>query len=423
MRWWRLGTEALAAVLVSLAVLAVVAYAYRGDLRWLWAPPSENPPVARAHRPAPPPAPPASPAVRAAGPPPARVLSIEGLSIERYKGPLALDPHVESTLDVLDSGLMDAVKDLKDRSALFPTAGDVVTFVPVSARDCSFTEAFSATLDGGRVRVLLPFEPLVLKWWPARDVMSAGLAAGILLKEVPTFSAAPAWFRYGMSLYLSGFGDEYSKRAVLDSDRPPIRMIQPLGDATDTAWADGYWAIKALVSSRGDAAAKDWIEAMRAGFAWKEALRRATGESYESFESAYKTWATAYLSDQCANRRVLMSAVALLRQQKENEALPVLRKFVEDHPLDFYAGNARYFLNYARFRLGRYDRGIDGFTDLLVNAPYTTSWQGKAQYFLGRCYQLSGYGPLAVKHFELAALSPNDDLLVKLAKKRLKEIQ
>ncbi len=423
MRWWRLGTEALAAVLVSLALLAAVAYAHRGDLRWLWAPQAETAPVPRRQRPVPPPAPPAPPPVRTVAAPPVRILSIEGLSIEPYKGPLALDPTVEKTLGVLDSNLMDAVKDLKDRSALFPTADDVVTFVPVSARDCSFTEAFSATLDGGRVRVLLPFEPVVLKWWPARDVMSAGLTSGILLKEVPTFSDAPAWFRYGMSLYLSGFGNAYSKRAVLDSDGPPIRMIHPLSDATDTAWVDGYWAIKALVSSRGDAAAKDWIEAMRAGFGWKDALRRTTGESYGAFEAAYRTWATAYLSDQCANRQVLMNAVALLRQQKENEALPVLKKFVEDHPLDFYAGNARYFLNYARFRLGLYDRGIDGFTDLLVNAPYTTSWQGKAQYFLGRCYQLSGYGPLAVKHFELAALSPNDDLLVKLAKRRLKEIQ
>jgi len=423
MRWWRYGTEILGAVLLSLAALAVVVYIHRNDLKWLWAPAAETAPAIR-QAPAPPPPPePADKAVRPVAPPPPRVLSIEGLSIKPYTGELALDPNVEKTLGVLDANLMDAVKDLKDRSALFPTSQDVITFVPVSARDCSFTEAFSASLENGKVRVMLPIEPLALRWWSARNVMSAALAAGILLKEVPEYSNAPVWFRYGAALYLSGFGEVYSRRTVLDSDRPPLQLVRPLNDAVDMAWVDGYWAVRALAANRGDGAVKDWIEGMRSGLGWKAALQQSTGESFEAFESRYRTWASAYIGDRCANRKVLMDAVALLRQQKEGEALPILKEFVENHPLDFYAGNARYYLNYARFRLGMYNRAIDGFTDLLVNAPYTTSWQGKAQYFQGRCYQLSGYSPLALNHFLLASLSPNDDLLTKLANKRLKEIQ
>ena len=42
---------------------------------------------------------------------------------------------------------------------------------------------------------------------------------------------------------------------------------------------------------------------------------------------------------------------------------------------------------------------------------------------MGRCYQLSGYGPLAQHEFELSLLAPGDPLLVKLSKQRLSEIR
>ena len=110
----------------------------------------------------------------------------------------------------------------------------------------------------------------------------------------------------------------------------------------------------------------------------------------------YRTWTTAYLRDRCANRQDLLDAVALLRLQKEAQTIPVLEAFVKNRPLDLYAGNAQYFLNYARFREGDYREAINGYGPL-VNASGSTSWQGKAHYFLGRSYQLSGVLALAIK--------------------------
>jgi TolA-binding protein len=118
-----------------------------------------------------------------------------------------------------------------------------------------------------------------------------------------------------------------------------------------------------------------------------------------------------------------LDAVALLRLQKESQAMPVLEALVRNRPLDVYAGDAKYFLNYARFREGDYEEAINGFTDLLVNAPGSTTWQGKAHYFLGRSYQLSGYWPLAIREFMLASLEPDSATLRKLARQRLAEVE
>jgi hypothetical protein len=70
-----------------------------------------------------------------------------------------------------------------------------------------------------------------------------------------------------------------------------------------------------------------------------------------------------------------------------------------------------------------YREAVLGFTDLLVNRPASTHLQGKAHYFLGRAYQLDGYGPLALAEYRLAALSPDSELLRKAAAQRRKELE
>ena len=424
MRLWRLAALVLGGVLLCLAALGAFVAWNRRDLVWLAAPPPPAVrPAPRVPAPPPEPAPVPVPAPAPVPPPKPRVLSLDGLTVQPYDGELRLDPNVMKVTGVMDQSLVGAVKDLKDAAGLFPTADDKITFVLVSQKDAAFRQAFQASAVPGGARVELALEPMVLGWWAPRQVLAAGLAAGILVQEVPSFAQGPTWMRYGMALYLSGFGDLYARRAFVNSDLPPLQLVHPLDEAGDDAWVDGWLALRAFTATKGDASVDSWVSAMHAGESWDRALARTSGENAQAFDSRYQTWSNAYLAGLSANRQALLDAVALLRRQQEQEALPLLEHFVKEYPLDLYAGNARYFLNYARYRLGRYDRAIDGFTDLLTNFAATTCFQGKAHYFLGRCYELSGYGPLAEQQFQIAELDARNALLLKLCKRRLAEIR
>jgi tetratricopeptide (TPR) repeat protein len=419
---WRLTAIALATILLCSVCVGLAIYLHRQDLRWLVATQPPPPPSAPRLKPPPPPPEPEI-AAEAPAPPAVRHLSWKGLKVGDYTGARRLNPDIQQALGRLDQDLLDAIKDLKDLSGLFPTATDHITIVPMDRQDCGFDEAFRVTLSGGQARVELPIEPLVLGWWRPRQVLSAALAAGILIQEVPSYAQAPPWVRYGIALQLSGFGELYARRSLLDTDKSPLQMARPLGDSAELAWVDGYWAAKAFVAAKGDDALRNWIEAMRSSMPWDRALLQAGGESPQDYNERYQAWIKAHLRDLCVSRDAFREAVALLRQQREKEAVVLLEAFVKDRPLDLYNGNARYYLNYARYRLGYYDRAIEGFTDLLVNFTTSTSWQAKAHYFMGRSYQLSGYGPLAQHEYELSLLAPDDPLLVKLAHQRLSEIK
>lgn len=369
------------------------------------------------------PPPPAPALEKPARAPRSKVLSWDGLSVRPCTSEIRLDPMVRPLLGRLDQTLLDAVKDLKDASGLYPVADDRAAFLPISRKEASFKEPYAVRQERDGVLVELPLEPIVLGWWPARTVVASALAEAVLMEAAPRYAEAPSWLRHGMALHLSRFGETYAERAILDSSLPPPQMVRALDEAADLSWADGYWAVRALAARSGDDAVKRWAQEMFEGRPWAEALKEAAGETTVDFEGRYRTWAGAYLRDLCANRQELTDAVALLRLQRESEALPGLESFVQNRPLDLYAGNARYYLNYARFRDGNYRDATNGFTDLLVNAPATTSMQGKAHYFLGRCYQLSGYRPLAVKEYMLASLDPDSALLQRLAKEHLAEVQ
>ena len=420
-RKWRYSTEVLGALAVSLVALATVLYWQRGELRWLLAPPSE----AAAGKPRKPAGPPAAaqPTGTAPRSPEPRILSLGGLKVEKYSGEQSQNPDLHKSLEGLEASSTNSVKDLKDACGLYPVATDRVILVPRPKGECLFSEAFQITLQDGGARLEVPVEPLALGWWDSRELLAAGLAASILLQETPRFTEAPSWLRYGLALHLSGFGKTYSQRVLLESEKPPLQLVRPLGETGDLAWVDGYWAFKALSARKGNEAVLAWIEGMRSGKSWEEALQSAASESSQSFDEQYRTWAVAYLKDATANRQTYLDAVGLLRHQKDQQAVPILEEFVSGHPLDLYAGNARYFLNYARYRLGEYEAAIDGFTDLLVNAPSTTCFQGKAHYFMGRSHQLAGYTPVAAGEYLTVLLEPDNPLLVKLAQQRLKEIQ
>ena len=410
-----LATAALCAAMVALILFA---------LRWNPRPvvpsvPTRTPPLI-APETAPPSTSSAAP-LSPVRPPRPKVVSWEGLKVGPCTSDLRFDLMAKRTLDHLDQDLLDAVKDLKDASGLFPVADDTVVIVPVSRSEAPFREAYSVSAPPVRVEVAL--EPLVLGWWPAREALASALAEAILLQEAPRYAESPAWLRHGIALYLSRFGSRYADRTLLESPLAPSQLVRPLAEAGDLAWIDGYWAVQSLSARLGDDAVKRWVQGMFEGRTWSDALRDAGGETPQEFEENYRGRTTAFLRDRCASRQELLDAVALLRLQKEAEAIPVLEALVRNRPLDVYAGNAKYFLNYARFREGDYREAINGFTDLLVNDPASTTWQGKAHYFLGRSYQLSGYWPLAVREFMIASLDPDSATLRKLARQKLAEVE
>lgn len=421
MRKRRMTVLILGSIIASFGTLALFVYLQWGNLKWLGTP--TVPPgssghhrvVSEVHAPlrvVPP---------KKISPPPRRILSTDGLKVMKYAGSNGLDKRIWETTNGLDQDLLDAVKDLKDAVGLYPSASDRMVVVPLPRSKCAFREPFEVIPFGEGFRVKLPVEPIALGMWKARESLSAALAVSILEREVPSLREAPSWLIHGIAMDFSELGHTWELRTVLESDEPPRLLIRQLKYAGDLAWVDGYWALRAFSERKGEQALFDWIEAMRTGLSWRDALTKSSGETPEEFEAEYEKWATEHLDQKCANRRFLLDQVAKLRLREEKDVVPVLSKFVEEHPLDWYAGNARYFLNYARFRLGMYDRAIEGFSDLLLNDAESTTWQGKAHYFMGRAYQLSGYAPLAEEQFRTALLSDNP-LLVKLAKRRLKEV-
>ncbi len=411
---------AFAAAGAAVAALLLWMVLMGGDLRWLLAPeiPEVRPRAVRPRVAAP------APALSVPVPvePAARVLSVEGLKVDPCQGDVCLEPEVAPVAARLEEDLLDAVKDLKDGAGLFPAAGNRVVFLPKSFRDCSFREPFAVRRGGGFSSVDLPVEPLVLRWWPARQVMAAALAWALLDQEIPAYGEAPLWFRAGAALHLSDFGEACTRRALLESDAPSL-LVRPLADSGEGAWVAGVWALRALEARRGREALRSWLSALRSGSSFWGGLSETCGESPETFESEYRRWAEAYVREITANRAEVVEAVALLRRGKDAEAAGRLEAFLGERPLDLYAGDAAYYLNYARVRRGEYRAAINGFTDLLVNAAGTTSLQGKAHYFMGRAYHFGGHAPLARAEYALAALSPDSDLLRKLAAERLKELE
>lgn len=369
---------------------------------------------------APVPAPANAPAVMTAAP---RILSWEGISVRPYRGKYRGDYPAQRAAAGLERDLADAIKDLKDGAGLYPTAADRIAFEPRDTSECAFKGPYG--IEGpreGPLLVAVPIEPLMLNWYPPRRVLAAALAEAVLTREAPGFATAPPWLRHGMALHLSKLGEFVERRQVLEDQDSPILQIGPLAESGASSWVNGYWAFRSLVGRRGDAAVTGLADALRFHPDWREALR-GSGEPPEGFESAYRAWAAAHARHLAANREEFLDMVGLLRREREGEALPRLEAFVRENPLDLYAGDARYFHAYALYRTGEYDKALREFTDLLNNAPYSTSLQGKAHFFLGRCYQVLNYPPLAQEQYTIARTDPGSALLGQLASGRLQEVQ
>jgi TolA-binding protein len=225
-----------------------------------------------------------------------------------------------------------------------------------------------------------------------------------------------------MALYLSRFGEFVERRALLEEEGPVLRKVRSLAESGDDAWVMGYWAFRSQAGRRGEASVTALADALRFAPDWSQALRSA-GEEPAAFESAARSWATAHLRGLCANREEFLDMVGLLRREEEGLALRRLDAFVRERPLDIYAGDARYFHAYALYRTGEYDRAIRAFTDLLHNAPYSTTKQGKAHFFMGRCYQVLRYAPLAQEQYQLSRMDPGSPLLTQMAEARLEEVR
>lgn len=420
-RLWRILFLALLGVFVLGAALGIVAWRNRQELALLLLdeppPPPPRPTPSRPVVPAPPPALPTP--VQA--PPSPRALSWEGLKAHPYEGRFFADLEAMRRMGDLSQTLLEAVKDLKDAAGLFPTASNRATFTARDYAQCSFKEPFQLRLAPEGAQVEFAAEPLLLRWWPARGLFEAALCRLLLAQESSGFAAAPEWFQAGASLHLTGLGPVYERRCLLQSQRPPLQLVGPLADGLPDSWLCGYWAFEALRSRKGEEAVKALLAATRGGD-WKVALK-AVGETPEEFEKGYRGWAADSLGRRTASRADFLEAQGLLRHRKEAEALAKLEAFEKERPLDLYAGEVSYYLNYARYRLGKYDEAARGFTALLMNAPYTTSCQSKAHFFTGRCYQLQGYGPMAAPEYHIAAFEPANPLLLRLATKRQESLR
>ncbi|HQO21353.1 MAG TPA: hypothetical protein PLA03_13515, partial [Acidobacteriota bacterium] len=322
----------------------------------------------------------------------------------------------------LSNSLSSSARLLGAGGSAFPSAEDRIEIVPVDSGRLSAPAPYEVIpgAKGAPYRILVPVEQLALRHYPTEELVASALAEAIMTSRSRSFAEAPEFLRHGLALYLSGFGDYYERRFILLTDRDAPQMVLPLSDTSSYAWANGFLAIKALRDGRGAEGVTFLADALENGEGWKPTLESACGGSFDAFQDVYRAYALNYLSSVMANRPAFRKAVQPLREISEKEAYAALRDFVKNHPSDLYAGEARYYTHYAEYRLGRTREAIDGFLDLLNNAPFTTASQGKAHYFLGRSYEARKFGALALTEYRLCELDDNH-LLKEAVKKRLKE--
>lgn len=415
-RLWRTMFIALLGLFLLAAGLGLVAWRHRGDLAYLYVPsPAEPSRSAKLEAALPAPRPEvATPAKTAASAPVQRPMSWAGLRLEPYSGRFVGDGDAITSLGDLDQALAGAMKDLKDGSGLYPTALNRALFKPLDYQSCAFKQPFEVVDRGGECNVEFAAEPLMLKWWAPREMLSSALCRVLLTEDCPGYAASPEWFRAGLSLKLGGLGPVYETRSLLELNVPPMQAISGLGEGGERQWLNGYWAFRSIEARHGEEGIKALVGSLKRGESWQAALK-ACGEDPGQFDARYREWSKAYLRDRTANRENFLSMISLLRQLREEEAAPLLEAFVKEQPLDLYTGDARYWLGNCYYRLGRYEEASRVLADLLTNAPYTTSLQGKCFYFLGRCYQMMGYAPMALPEYAAAAREPDNPLLVRLA--------
>ncbi len=424
-RLWRTLFALLLGLFVLIACLGLVGWRHRKELAYLFIPDQPAPPrIERVARPETNAKQEKSePTAKPIAAQPERPMSWAGLKVEAYSGRFAGDGDAARALGDLDEALVEAIKDLKDGSGLYPSAQNLAQFNPSDYQACSFKQPFSVAKGGsGWWKAQFAVEPIMLKWWAARDLFAAALCQILLDENCPGYSAAPEWFQAGLVLNLTDFGHVYETRSLLSLSVPPIQAISGLGTGRERQWLNGYWAFRSIEARRGDEAIQLILGSLQKGADWQSALK-ACGEDEAVLNLSYREWASAYLKDKTANRDNLLGMISLLREQREEEAAPLLRNFVKEQPLDLYTGDATYWLGYCNYRLGKYEDSSRELSDLLTNLPYTTSLQSKASYFLGRSYQMMGYSPMALPEYIAAAREPENPLLVQLATAKKKAIQ
>jgi TolA-binding protein len=351
-------------------------------------------------------------------------VSIENIRFLPYEGESRTFLPVINSISGLESSLPAAIKILGGKNSALPTKEDAIDFVPVDWTRISSEDApYQVVIQGNEnpVRILLPVEPVSLKYYPLEELTAAALVEALLTKRSRGFADSPEFLKHGISLYISGFGDYYEKRFILKNDREPERMILPLNDNSAFGWANGFWAVKSLRDKKGEEGVTSLLEKLSSGMDYKTAIESTFGSDFNSFQDYYKNYSLTYIASLTENRQTFRKALLLLRELKEEESRALLLDFTKNHPTDIYSGEASYYLNYSYYRLGDYKKANDGFLDLLNNRPFSTASQGKAHYFLGRSYELKGFKTLAVIEYRLSCLEEND-LLRKAAEMRLKEL-
>lgn len=425
MRFWRFAAVLCISLIILLAAAGAFIYIHRGDLPFLFM--KEDPFTPRTEKkPVPPEPAPLPPAAKALPEPPPgkKPLSIENIRVLPYEGKNGGFLPVINAVSGLDGSLSSAARILGAEGTVYPIAADRIEIVPVDASGVASGAPYEVLrgTDGAPTRILVPAEPLALKYYPAEELMSAALAESILTSRSRSFADSPEFIRHGLALYLSGFGDYFEKRFILVTDREPSQMVLPLADTSSYAWADGYWAVKALRDLSGNDGVAAMVKEISSGKGWMEALESASGKKFGDFQDHYKKFAVNYLSVLTVNRQRFKKAVGLLRELDEKEGRLQFLDFTRNLPTDLYAGEARYYLCYSEYRLGGYQKAIDGLLDLLNNSPYSTASQGKAHYFLGRSYEMRGFKSLAVVEYRLGLLEDNE-LLGKACGLRMKEME
>ncbi len=424
MKPWRLAAVLSISFIILLGIAGIIVYRNRADLSYLFMDdPGVRDPLP-VKKPPPEPPPDIPPPVKVPAAPVKRALSIENIRVLPYEGANGGFLPVINGVSGLSNAVSSSSRMLGAGNLVFPTSEDRIEILPVDSSRMSSPAPYEVVRveEGSPARVLIPVEQLALRYYPTEELLASAMAEAIMTKRSRSFADSPEFLRHGLALYLSGFGDSFERRFILLSDREAPQMVLPLSDTSSFAWADGLWAMRALRDARGEEGMGSFVNLIMEGREWRAALDSSFGKGFDAFQDVYRTFAVNYLSSLMVNRPAFRKAVQPLRETDEPEAYPALRSFVKDHPTDLYSGEARYYMHYAEYRLGKTREAIDGFLDLLNNDPHSTASQGKAHYFLGRAYEIRKYATLALIEYRLGSLEDND-LLKKAVDKRLKEME
>lgn len=349
-------------------------------------------------------------------------LSIENITVSNYEGKSAdFLPLINCTAKV-ETSIQTAVKMVEKRSGIYPTKNDDILIVLTESKNLSSDYPYDLFFEkNNTVKIKLSFQEVLFNCVPIQELVASIIAETLLIKRQSNFSNFPRFFKFGLSASLSGLSDYLEKQEILKIEKEGGKPNFSLSSETTNPVLNSIFVVKFLLQESQINSLEEYLKMAYLEDNFNEIISKNSKFSLEEMEQNYIKYAINRYVSLTKSNVIFRNMVDKIRSLKEEEALSLLQDFLKNNPTDLYYGEGLYYLGYINYRLGNLREAEQIFNNLLTNHSFDTISQGKAHYFLGRCYQLRGFNSLAFSEYRYAALDSNP-LLSKVAFKKMEEM-